>query len=122
MNNNKLFVGGLAWATTDESLRAHFADVGEVLSAQVVMDRMTGRSRGFGFVEMGNADLAQEAIKAKDQSELDGRNINVSLAQPPKPREDRPRRDFGGGRDNRGGGDRGGFRRDNRGGGGRNFH
>jgi len=98
----KLFVGSLAWATTDDSLRDFFAQVGTVESASVVMDRETNRSRGFGFVEMSSEDEAKAAVDKLNNTDLDGRAVSVSEA---KPREDRPR---GGG----GGGDRGGFNRD----------
>ena len=59
----KLFVGGLSWDTTEDTLRNHFAQAGQVASAQVITDKFTGRSRGFGFVEMANPDDAQKAIK-----------------------------------------------------------
>lgn len=104
----KLFVGSLAWATTDESLRSAAERFGNVVSAQVVMERETGRSRGFGFIEMSTEEEAQAAIKGLDGTELDGRRINVSEAQA---REERPR--TGGGF---GGGNRGGFGGGNRGG------
>ena len=88
-----LFIGSLAYATTDDGLKAHFEQVGEVESARVMTDRDSGRSRGFGFVTFVNEDDNQKAIDQLDGKELDGRAINVSLA---KPREERPRRDFGG--------------------------
>jgi RNA recognition motif-containing protein len=78
----KLFVGSLAWATTDESLAAHFAQVGTVASARVVKDRETNRSRGFGFVEMSSDSEAQAAVSKLNGSDLDGRNITVSEARP----------------------------------------
>ena len=87
----KLFVGSLAWATTDESLAAHFAKAGSVASARVVKDRETGRSRGFGFVEMSSNEEAQAAVSSLNGSDLDGRNITVSEA---RPQEDRPRGNF----------------------------
>lgn len=90
----KLFVGSLAWATTDDSLQAHFAQCGTVSSAKVVTDRDTGRSRGFGFVEFEDDNEADTAIAKLNESELDGRQITVNEA---RPREDKPRRDFGGG-------------------------
>ena len=86
----KMFVGGLPFAMTDDQLNQLFASFGTVVSASVVMDKFTGRSRGFGFVEMDNDDEAQNAIKELDGSDVDGRKINVSVA---RPREDRPRRD-----------------------------
>lgn len=83
----KLFVGSLAWATTDESLAAFFSQVGTVVSAQVVKDRYSGRSKGFGFVEMSSPEEAERAKTELNGKELDGRPINVSEA---RPREDRP--------------------------------
>ncbi len=95
----KLFVGSLAWATTDDSLAAHFAGTGTVASAKVVTDRDSGRSRGFGFVEYENDAGADAAVEKLNGSELDGRQITVNEA---RPREDKPRRDFGGGGNDRG--------------------
>lgn len=86
-----LFIGNLAYATTDDSLTAHFAAIGEVKSARVVTDRETGRSRGFGFVEFVDEAHNQKAIDELDGKDLDGREIKVNLAQP---KEDRPRREF----------------------------
>ncbi len=77
----KLYIGSLAYATTDDSLRNYFATAGNVVSASVIMDKMTGRSRGFGFVEMGSEQEAQDAIAKFDGTELDGRTIRVSVAQ-----------------------------------------
>ena len=99
--SKKLFVGSLAWGTTDETLQAHFATVGTVASAKVVTDRDTGRSRGFGFVEFDDDKEADAAIEKLNDSELDGRNITVNDA---RPKEDKPRRDFGGDRGGNGGG------------------
>jgi RNA recognition motif-containing protein len=98
----KLFVGSLAWTTNDDSLRDFFAASGTVVSATVIVDRETNRSKGFGFVEMSSDDEAKAAVDQLNGKELDGRAIAVSEA---RPREDRPR-SFGGG----GGGDRGGNR------------
>lgn len=84
----KLFVGSLAWATTDESLQAHFAQAGAVISARVVKDRETNRSRGFGFVEFASEAEGQAAVDQLNGSLLDGRNITVNEA---RPQEDRPR-------------------------------
>jgi cold-inducible RNA-binding protein len=89
----KLFVGSLSWNTTDDSLRDFFAAVGTVTSASVIVDRDSGRSKGFGFVEMTNDDEAKAAIDQLNGKDLDGRAIAVSEA---RPREDRPR-SFGGG-------------------------
>ncbi len=91
----KLYVGGLAWATTDESLKAAFEQAGTVVSAQVIRDRATNRSKGFGFVEMSSDEEAQSAMQMFDGKEIDGRRVNVSEA---RPKEERPRGDFGGGR------------------------
>jgi len=85
----KLYIGNLSYNTTDESLRDAFSQAGAVVSATVIMDRMTGRSRGFGFVEMEDAD-AQSAIDMWNGKELDGRELVVNEA---RPLEDRPRRD-----------------------------
>lgn len=89
----KLFVGGLPFATTDEELADIFGAHGSVASAVVVKDRDTGRSKGFGFVEFENDDEGKAAEKALHNSEVGGRTITVNEA---RPREDRPRRDFGG--------------------------
>ena len=91
--SKKLFVGSLAWATTDESLLAHFAAVGTPASAKVITDRESGRSRGFGFVEYDDDKQADEAVEKLNNSDLDGRQITVNEA---RPREDKPREDRGG--------------------------
>lgn len=78
--SSKLFVGSLAWAVSDESLTTAFSAYGTVVSAKVIKDRESGRSRGFGFVEMSSNDEADNAIKALNNSTLSGRNIVVSLA------------------------------------------
>lgn len=91
----KLFVGSLAWATTDDQLSEFFSAAGTVVSAKVITDRDTGRSRGFGFVEMSSDEEAKKAIDELNNKELDGRSITVSEA---KEREERPR---GGGNFNR---------------------
>lgn len=85
----KLYIGNLSYNTTDESLRAAFQQAGSVVSVAVIMDKMTGRSRGFGFVEMEDAD-ADKAIDMWNGKELDGRELVVNEA---RPLEDRPRRD-----------------------------
>jgi len=107
----KLFVRSLSYNTTEASLEELFATVGQVISAKIIMDRDTNRSKGFGFVEMSTDEEAQEAIKQLDGRELDGRAISVSEA---RPREDNRGggRSFGG----NGGGRSGGFRDNNRGG------
>ena len=93
----KLFVGKLSFDTTNDSLQALFAQYGKVASAQVIMDRGTNQSKGFGFVEMEDQAEAQAAINALDGKEFEGRVIVVNVA---RPREDRPR---DGGNDFRGG-------------------
>jgi len=101
MAQQNLFIGSLAYSTTDDTLRAFFEPIGEVEKAQVARDRDNNdRSRGFGFVTFVNEEDNQKAIDQLNGKELDGREINVSLA---RPREERPRRDFNGGgnRDNR---------------------
>lgn len=79
---NKLFVGSLAWATTDEDLMELFSPFGEVTSANVVMDRETGRSRGFGFVEYKTDEEAQAAVDALDGKDFMERQIVVNVARP----------------------------------------
>ena len=79
--SNKLFVGGLSWGTQEQGLRAAFEEYGTVTDAVVITDRETGRSRGFGFVTFEDADDAQAAIEGLHQQELDGRRINVDVAQ-----------------------------------------
>ena len=104
--SQNLFIGSLAYATTDDSLKAFFETIGEVTSARVVTDRDSGRSKGFGFVEFADEANNQKAVDDLNGKELDGRAINVNLA---RPKEDRPRRDFGGNdRGGNGGGNGGG--------------
>ena len=81
----KIYVGNLSFSTTEESLNDTFAQYGEVISAVIVTDRYTGRSRGFGFVEMEEDNAADAAISALDGKELDGRNLRVNVANS-KPR------------------------------------
>ena len=102
-----IYVGNLAYSTNDDSLKSAFAAYGEVSSARVVSDRMTGRSKGFGFVEMPDRTQAQAAIDGLNGKELDGRTLRVNESQP-KPREER--RGGGGGGGGFGGGAGGGFR------------
>lgn len=105
----KLFIGSLAWATNDDSLKDLFSTVGTVVSASVIMDRETNRSKGFGFVEMSSDDEAKAAVEQLNGKDLDGRAIVVNEA---RPREERPRGGGGGGGGygGGGGGDRGGNR------------
>ena len=97
----KVYVGNLSYGTTDSDLRRMFEEFGSVQSAQVIMDRESGRSKGFGFVEMGSDQEAQAAINALNGQEVDGRALTVNEA---KPREDRGGRSGGGGRGGYGGG------------------
>ena len=111
-----LYISNLSYNISDEDLRQLFADYGEITSAKVIMDRETGRSRGFGFVELSDDELAKKAIEELNQASYDGKGINITEA---RPREDRGDR---GGRfnNNRGGGygsNRGGGYGSNRGGG-----
>lgn len=103
----KLYVGGLPYAYTDAQLSELFSQAGKVESAQIVIDKFSGRSRGFGFVEMAADEDANKAIEMFNNYELEGRNLVVNEA---RPKEDRPRGSFGGGsRGGFGGGNRGGF-------------
>src|SRR5256885_15336970 len=121
---NKLYVGNLAYSVRDDDLQQAFAQFGTVASAKVMMDRDTGRSKGFGFVEMGSDAEAQSAINGMNGQALDGRALVVNEA---RPREERPggfggggggRPGGGGGHGGGGGGGYGGWRRGARGGGG----
>ncbi len=85
----KLYVGGIAYSTSESSLKDAFAQVGEVTSATIIMDRMTGRSKGFGFVEMTNDADAEKAIAKWNGQELDGRKLTVNEARPMEPRAPR---------------------------------
>jgi RNA recognition motif-containing protein len=121
--NNKLYVGNLSFNTTDQDLANLFADFGSVTSAQVVLDRDTGRSRGFGFVEMATEDEAQKAIGATNGKNVDGRPLTVNIS---RPRESSGggggyggNRGGGGGGRSGGGGGYGGGRGGSGGGGGR---
>lgn len=104
----KLFIGNLSYAVTDEELRAAFEPYGEVVSAAVIKDKFTGRSRGFGFVEMGTREQGTEAIAQLDGKDLKGKALRVSESQP-RPQGDRPSRPNGGGRGDFGGPRGGGF-------------
>lgn len=106
---NKLYVGNLAYSVRDEELNEAFSQFGTVSSAKVMMDRDTGRSKGFGFVEMGSDAEAQSAINGMNGQALAGRAIVVNEA---RPREDRPGGGFGGPRGGGGGGFGGGGRRE----------
>ncbi|KAK4732854.1 hypothetical protein R3W88_025842 [Solanum pinnatisectum] len=84
--STKLFVGGLSFGTDDQSLKEAFTSFGEVVEAKVIMDRDSGKSRGFGFVNFTDSESAQDAMSAMDGQDLNGRNIRVSLAQERAPR------------------------------------
>ncbi|MBI4119081.1 MAG: RNA-binding protein [Parcubacteria group bacterium] len=103
----KLYIGGLSYSTTEDSLRDAFSQAGAVESASIIMDKMSGRSRGFGFVEMTNDEDAEKAIEMWNGKELDGRKLTVNEARPMSERP--PRRTGGGGGFNRGGSGGGGF-------------
>ena len=96
----KLYVGNLPYNVTEERLQQHFSQYGAVVSARIITDKFTGRSKGFGFVEMGSDQEAEKATSALNGTDFEGRNIVVSEARPPAPREARPggSSGFGGGR------------------------
>jgi cold-inducible RNA-binding protein len=93
--NKKLYVGNLPYSITTEALQELFASAGDVVSVDIISDRMSGRSKGFGFVEMGTEAEAQQAIETLNGREIDGRSLKVAEARPP--RRDRDDRGFGGG-------------------------
>jgi len=101
-----IYVSNLNYRTSSESLEQLFAAYGEVSSASVITDRETGRSRGFGFVEMPNDEEGQKAIDALNDTDFEGKTLTVNVA---RPKEDRGNRGGGGGGFNRGGGSRGGY-------------
>ena len=109
-----IFISNLSWAIKDADLRELFAEYGEISSAKVIMDRETGKSRGFGFVEMPNEEEGKKAIEELDKAEYDGKVITVNVAKPREERTGGSRGGFGGG--NRGGGFGGGSRGGNGGG------
>ncbi|MGD8914437.1 MAG: RNA-binding protein [Candidatus Thiodiazotropha sp.] len=84
-----IYVGNLPWSVKDDELRNLFTEFGDVSNANVIMDKFSGRSRGFGFVEMPDSSAAEDAIKALNEKEIGGRNLRVNEA---KPREERPPR------------------------------
>jgi RNA recognition motif-containing protein len=112
----KLFVGNLPFNTTSADLESLFGQAGAVSSVNIITDKFTGRSRGFGFVEMSNNDEAKTAIERFNGHELQGRALTVNEAKPQEPRSGGGGRSFGGG--GGGGGGRGGFSRGGGGGGG----
>ncbi len=99
----KLYVGNLSYDTNQETLKNLFSEAGTVESATVITDKMTGRSKGFGFVEMSTEEEAEKATSLFNGKELDGRSITVNEARPQEPRFNRGGRGggYGGGRDNR---------------------
>lgn len=119
-NNKKLFVGNLPFSATEDQLRDSFGEHGEIVDVKLITDRMTGRSKGFAFVEFAEESAATAAIEALNGKDNGGRAMVVNVARPPAPREDRgPRRDFGGGGRGGYGGNRGGY--GGGGGGGRQY-
>jgi cold-inducible RNA-binding protein len=92
----KLYIGGLPYSTTQDELQEAFAKAGAVVSTSIIMDKMTGRSRGFGFVEMGSDSDAQAAIEMWNGKDFDGRKLTVNEAKPLEARP--PRREGGGSR------------------------
>ncbi len=117
MENSKLYVGNLPFASTAQDLEALFGQVGTVSVVEIIFDKFTGRSRGFAFVTMANGDEAQKCVEKFHGHEIEGRALAVNIA---RPREERPPRSFG---DGGGGGGGGGYRgggggRGGRGGGG----
>ncbi|MEI6057547.1 MAG: RNA-binding protein [bacterium] len=96
----KLYVGGISYGTSEDTLKNHFAQAGAVESASIIMDKMTGRSKGFGFVQMTNDADADNAINMFNGKELEGRKLTVNEARPMEPRA--PRRDFNAPRGNEG--------------------
>lgn len=105
-----IYISNLSYRLRDEDLRSVFEEYGEVTSAKIIMDRMTGRSKGFGFVEMPDQEAAMKAIKELHEATYDGKVISVNEA---RPREDRPKNNSGGFRN-------GGYNSGNRNGGGYN--
>ncbi len=113
--SSKLFVGNLSFNTTENDLQDAFAAHGSVVEANLMMDRMTGRARGFGFVTMSTPEEAEKAIAAMNGAQMDGRALTVNIA---RPREDRPAGGGGGGARRSGGGGGGGYSGGGGGGGG----
>lgn len=93
----KLYIGGLPYSTTQDELQEAFAKAGAVVSASIIMDKMTGRSRGFGFVEMGSDGDAQKAIEMWNGQDFGGRKLTVNEAKPLEARPPRRENSFGGG-------------------------
>ncbi|GAB6120781.1 RNA recognition motif domain-containing protein [Dysgonomonas termitidis] len=102
-----IFIAGLSYSINDNDLKDLFTEYGEITSAKVIMDKATGRSKGYGFVELADNAAGQKAIEELNGAEYDGRTISVSEARP-RTEGDRPRRSYD---NNRGGGNNGGYRR-----------
>jgi len=102
-----IFIAGLSYSINDNDLKDLFSEYGEISSAKVIMDRATGRSKGYGFVELADNAAGQKAIEELNGAEYDGRTISVSEARPRTEGGDRPRRSF----DNNRGGGNGGYRK-----------
>lgn len=96
--STKLFVGSLSYSVNDDQLKDAFAAAGTVVSAKVIIDRETGRSKGFGFVEMGSEEEAKAAVELVNGKEIEGRAVAVSEARPQEKRESRPYNGGGGNR------------------------
>lgn len=94
MQEHKLYVGGIPYSSTNEDLKNHFSKAGEVKDAVIIMDKMTHRSKGFGFVEMADKAGADNAIAMFNEKDFQGRNLTVNYARPMEKREERPRRNF----------------------------
>jgi len=124
MDNSKLYVGNLPFASTAQDLEALFGQVGTVSVVEIIFDKFTGRSRGFAFITMGSGDEAQQAVEKFHGYEMEGRALAVNIARPREERAPRSfgdggeRRGFGGGGGGRGGRGGGGGYRGGRGGGG----
>jgi RNA recognition motif-containing protein len=106
-NNKKLFVGNLPFTATEDELREAFGQFGEIVDLKLIIDRMTGRSKGFAFVEFSDETTAAAAIEGMNGKDMGGRALVVNIARPPAPRENRG---SGGYSNNRGGGYNGGGR------------
>ena len=104
-----IYVSNLSFNVQDEDLREFFTEYGEVSSAKVITDKFTGKSRGFGFVEMPDEESAKKAIQELDQAVVEGRTIGVSVAKPKEQRADNNNRSFSGGGGGNRGGNRGGY-------------
>jgi RNA recognition motif-containing protein len=108
MNDNRLFVGNLAYQTIENDLQEYFAPAGDITSVNLMLDKFTGKSRGFAFIEFASADSAKKAVEMFHGKEFQGRALTVNIARPKEERAPRPGGGGGGGyRGRDGGGDRG---------------